>query len=234
MHVLMHYFLHKTVLLTLYCTLNHRHRHTYAQIYTHHHHMYTHIYICTYSHTSEYPPPPHTLNTQHNITQTQAEKQMDLMKDLIHGGRSLRSDYKLANHIKADFYFTCSSPDMRAIINNWGQDFCTLARANQLVELDPSTGVKKGFCVKVISDQTSLFIDLTEIIDVSSEIVRLNKERERLELSIDTYVKKINVTNYESKVPESIRIVNSEKISSFELELEATIKAISSFELMKA
>lgn len=159
---------------------------------------------------------------------------MDLMKDLIHGGRSLRSDYKLANHIKADFYFTCSSPDMRAIINNWGQDFCTLARANQLVELDPSTGVKKGFCVKVISDQTSLFIDLTEIIDVSSEIVRLNKERERLELSIDTYVKKINVTNYESKVPESIRIVNSEKISSFELELEATIKAISSFELMKA
>ena len=88
--------------------------------------------------------------------------------------------------------------------------------------------------MKVISDQISLFIDLTEIIDVANEILRLNKERERLELSIDTYVKKTSVSNYESKVPESIRIVNSEKITSFELELEATIKAISSFELMKA
>lgn len=165
---------------------------------------------------------------------SQAEKEMELMKELIHGGRSLRSDYKLANHIKADFYYTCTSSEMRGVINSWGQDFCTLARANQLIELESNSGVKKGFCVKVISDQISLFIDLTEIIDVTSEILRLNKERERLELSIDTYVKKTSVSNYETKVPESIRIVNSEKITSFELELEATIKAISSFELMKA
>lgn len=157
---------------------------------------------------------------------------MEMVKELIHGGRSLRSDYKLANHIKADFYYTCTSPEMSTVITAWTQDFNTLARANQLTPLG-SAGAQKGFCVKVISDQTSLFIDLTEIIDVASEILRLSKERERLELSIDTYAKKVNVPNYESKVPESIRIVNSEKISSFELELEATIKAISSFELMR-
>jgi valyl-tRNA synthetase len=157
---------------------------------------------------------------------------MEMVKELIHGGRSLRSDYKLANHIKADFYYTCTSPEMSTVITAWTQDFNTLARANQLTPLG-SGGAQKGFCVKVISDQTSLFIDLTEIIDVASEILRLSKERERLELSIDTYAKKVNVPNYESKVPESIRIVNSEKISSFELELEATIKAISSFELMR-
>lgn len=157
---------------------------------------------------------------------------MEMVKELIHGGRSLRSDYKLANHVKADFYYTCTSPEMSAVITAWAQDFNTLARANHLTLLGPE-GAQKGFCVKVISDQTSLFIDLTEIIDVASEILRLSKERERLELSIDTYAKKVNVPNYESKVPESIRITNSEKISSFELELEATIKAISSFELMR-
>ena len=157
---------------------------------------------------------------------------MEMVKELIHGGRSLRSDYKLANHVKADFYYTCSSPEMSSVITAWAQDFNTLARANQLSPLG-ADGAQKGFCVKVISDQTSLFIDLTEIIDVASEILRLSKERERLELSIDTYAKKVNVPNYESKVPESIRITNSEKILSFELELEATIKAISSFELMR-
>ena len=157
---------------------------------------------------------------------------MELIKELIHGGRSLRSDYKLANHIKADFYYTCSSSEMKDTIEKCGQDFCTLARGNKL-EVLQGEEVKKGFCVKVISDHISLFIDLTEIIDVSSELTRLGKERERLELSIDTYTKKVNVANYETKVPESIRIVNSEKISSFELELEATLKAINSFELMK-
>ena len=158
---------------------------------------------------------------------------MELVKELIHGGRSLRSDYKLPNHIKADFYYTCTSPDMLAIITNWSVDFCTLARANQLTLLSPE-GTKKGFCVKVINDQISLFIDLTDIIDVGSEIGRLTKEKERLELSIDTYAKKVNVPNYETKVPESVRVINAEKTSSFELELEATIRAIESFEILRS
>jgi valyl-tRNA synthetase len=162
----------------------------------------------------------------------QAEKQMELVKELIHGGRSLRSDYKLANHIKADFYYICTSPEIGSVITNWSQDFCTLARANHLHLLGVE-GAKKGYCVRVISDQISLFIDLTDIIDIPSELLRLTKEKERLELSIDTYVKKVNVPNYDTKVPESVREVNAEKISSFELELAATMKALISFEQMR-
>jgi hypothetical protein len=35
----------------------------------------------------------------------EAEAQMDVVKEAIHGARSLRSDYRVANHIKADFSF---------------------------------------------------------------------------------------------------------------------------------
>jgi isopentenyl diphosphate isomerase/L-lactate dehydrogenase-like FMN-dependent dehydrogenase len=51
--------------------------------------------------------------------------------------------------------------------------------------------------------------------------------------SIDQYKRKISAAGYESKVPEAVRITNAEKLASLEAELEATIAAISAFELMR-
>lgn len=55
-----------------------------------------------------------------------------LVKDAIHGARSLRSDYNVANHVKADFYFKTDSLSVRSAILEQADDFCTLARGNLL------------------------------------------------------------------------------------------------------
>ena len=110
---------------------------------------------------------------------TEAEKAMELVKDTIHGARSLRADYKIANHIKADFYFRTESTEIRDVLLAQAGDFCTLARGNSLVYLEASAEPPKGCCVKVLSDALSLLVDLTGIIDVETEIARLTKEIER-------------------------------------------------------
>jgi valyl-tRNA synthetase len=109
----------------------------------------------------------------------EAEHSMELVKEAIHGARSLRADYKIANHIKADFYFRTESTQVRDTLLKQAGDFCTLARGNCLLFLDGAKEAPSGCCVKVLNDSLSLLVDLTGIIDVETEVARLTKEIER-------------------------------------------------------
>jgi len=114
-----------------------------------------------------------------NWTDATAEKNVGLVQNAIHGARSLRADYKIANHIKGDFYFRTESAELKDALLAQASDFCTLARGNHLRYLSSGEEAPKGCCVKVLSDSLSLLVDLTGIIDVDTEIARLNKEIER-------------------------------------------------------
>jgi valyl-tRNA synthetase len=160
------------------------------------------------------------------------EKNMQLVKDAIHGARSLRADYKIANHIKADFYFRTEAPELKEALLAQAQDFCTLARGNCFTYLDAAAEVPKGCCVKVLSDALSLVVDLTGIIDVDTEIARLTKEVERLAPLIDGYRRKVAAPGYD-KVPEAVRAVNTEKLAGYETELEAVNAALATFTALK-
>ena len=50
---------------------------------------------------------------------------------------------------------------------------------------------------------------------------------------IDTYKRKITAAGYETKVPEAVRAVNSEKLASYEAEMEATMSAFNVFKAIK-
>lgn len=46
-----------------------------------------------------------------------AEKQMSLVNEMIHGARSLRADYRVGNHIKAKFYFRTDNAELQSSID---------------------------------------------------------------------------------------------------------------------
>lgn len=50
---------------------------------------------------------------------------------------------------------------------------------------------------------------------------------------IDTYKRKIAAPGYEDKVPEAVRAVNSEKLASYEAEMDATMSAFNAFKNLK-
>jgi valyl-tRNA synthetase len=161
-----------------------------------------------------------------------AEKSMKLVTDAIHDARSLRADYKVPNHIKANFYFRTSDKSTREALEKQSGDFCTLAKGNFL-KYSEGDDLPKGCCVKVVSDSLSLVVDLTGIVDSDTEIARLTKEVERLGPMIDTYKRKFAASDYETKVPENVRMLNIEKVAGYEAELETTIKALAVFQTMK-
>jgi valyl-tRNA synthetase len=177
--------------------------------------------------TAEYPKDRNEWNNPNS------EYAMSIIKDMIHHARSLRVDYHIANHIKADFYFRTDSKEVESIIKIQMEDFCTLSKGNFLKQILPDIDPPKGASIKVISDNLCLLIDLTELIDLDMELNRLEKEKSRLDNQIDQYKKKIEAPGYENKVPETVKIANSEKLASLHNELHALNSAIETFEKMK-
>lgn len=114
-------------------------------------------------------------------TDLESEKDMAIVKELIHSARSLRTQYKIANHVKADFYFKTDSEAVKRAVLEQADDFCTLAKGTflQFAELAEGQPLPKGYCISVVSDQLSLLVNLTGLIDIDTELVRLSKEVER-------------------------------------------------------
>jgi valyl-tRNA synthetase len=109
------------------------------------------------------------------------EKDMELVKESIHSARSLRSTYRIQNNTKAKFYFKTDSSSIRSLVEDQSDDFCTLAKGEclQYLELSEGMSLPKGHGLTVVSDQLSLLVDLTKLIDVETELSRLSKEVER-------------------------------------------------------
>lgn len=139
----------------------------------------------------------------------------------------------MPNHVKADFYYRSDSAEVLRALAAQEDDFCTLAKGHHLRVIATDLSVPKGCCLKVISDQLSVLVDLTGLIDVDVEIARLQKDIERVTPMVDQYRRKISAADYASKVPESVQVTNAEKLAAYEAELEASRTALAAFEMMK-
>jgi valyl-tRNA synthetase len=110
---------------------------------------------------------------------TEVEQSMHHIKEAIHSARSLRVQYKIPNHVKANFFFRSENEEVKAAVLTQANDFCTLAKGNHLLYFASGQDIPKGFCIQVVSDQLSLLVDLTGLIDIETEIARLTKDIER-------------------------------------------------------
>jgi len=166
-------------------------------------------------------------------TNAAAERDMESVKDVIHAARSLRKQYNVANHIKADFYFKTDSEVIAEALTAQAEDFVTLARGHFLQRFEDGADIPRGYCIKVVSDQVSLLVNLTGLLDIDTELTRLAKELERLTPMISQYERKISAKDYETKVPEDVRQQNSDKLTSLRSEFDETTNAVRLFESMK-
>lgn len=171
-------------------------------------------------------------------TNPAAEKDMEMVKEVIHAARSLRKQYNVANHVKADFYFKTDSEAVASALLMQAEDFVTLAKGQFLRRFEAGEGedknsIPRGYCIKVVSDQISLLVNLTGLLDIDTELNRLAKELERLTPMISQYERKISAKDYETKVPEEVRQQNSDKLTSLRSEFEETNRAVKLFESMK-
>ena len=175
---------------------------------------------------SKYPTPK---DSWHDPESARA---MEILKEAISGGRSLRASYNVGNHVKTKFYYRTKDTALASILKKQSSDFCTLAKA-ELFEAEPASGAPKGSCVKVINDQLSILMDLTGAIDVDKEIERLTKDLARLNPTLEALERKMGDAAYATKVPLAVQEANSVKLQATKDEITNIERAIDDFKGMK-
>jgi valyl-tRNA synthetase len=152
-------------------------------------------------------------------------------KTYLNVGRSLRTQYKIGNSTKTNFYYKCTDVNLSTSISDLSYDFCTLCKSNFLKEYDDNT--PKGCSIKVIDESLSIMLDLRGAVDIDEEIARLTKDMLRINPLIEQLNKKINSAGYE-KVPEKVKEANEAKLTGYNTELANIATAVSEMESIKA
>lgn len=70
------------------------------------------------------------------------------------------------------------------------------------------------------------------MIDTSKEVEKLKKKRDLLTQTVEKLNKAMSVADYETKVPEDVRILNKDKLKQSQDELERLAEAIGVLKIM--
>lgn len=95
----------------------------------------------------------------------------------------------------------------------------SLVRSGETIVLKPAEkepeGVLKGF----VNDDISSFVKIEGAIDIKVEMNRLEKRQGQLNGLFEGQKKKMTIPNYETKVPEKVRLTNQTKLDEYTNEI---------------
>ncbi|EQC39507.1 valyl-tRNA synthetase [Saprolegnia diclina VS20] len=157
-----------------------------------------------------------------------AEANMELIKDIIHAGRSLRAEYGLANAARPLCYLKCADASLKAIVETQVDDFGTLAKVGSTTCL-LDTAPPSGCAMHVLSDKLQLHVSLTGLVDFANEISKLEKKLEKMLPSLTALEKKRARDDYLAKVPANVRDADATKWDALQKEKVAIEGAMAMF-----
>ncbi|CAG0913424.1 unnamed protein product, partial [Notodromas monacha] len=167
--------------------------------------------------------------TQFSWRDLNLEKQVEVMQTVVKAVRSERAEKNLLNKMKVDIHLCCETeaiPVMEGLKSALG----TLAYADNVI-LVSSAPTAKLYPVPV-SDKYQAFLDLKDKINIPDEMKKLDGKIAKKHTEIQKLEKLASDPDYETKVPEEVRIQNAEKLAKGNGELEKMVDSLSKLKIM--
>ncbi len=147
------------------------------------------------------------------------EKGIGIIKDAVRAVRNLRAERNVAPSRKAKVYVVSESD---AVLDTFREDeifFKTLAFASGMELLKDRTQVPDGSVSAVLPDET-LYLPLSDLLDVAAEIARLEKEEKRLSGELMRSQKMLGNEKFLAKAPQDKIDAEKEKQKQYEVQME--------------
>eukprot|EP01116_Phalansterium_solitarium_P015740 TRINITY_DN3506_c0_g1_i1.p1 TRINITY_DN3506_c0_g1~~TRINITY_DN3506_c0_g1_i1.p1 ORF type:complete len:1121 (+),score=466.98 TRINITY_DN3506_c0_g1_i1:209-3364(+) len=156
------------------------------------------------------------------------ERQMEFIQEVISTSRKLRQKFGLTtmkpkiyvNVHSQEWFDVLSDPDVKNLL-------LFLSRSS---EVEPTLALHEppeGCAVEIVNEATQVYMQVKGMVDIPTEITKLEKARTKTQGSHDQLVKDMAKPTY-NKVPEKVRNENTEKLAALLQELTITDKAIES------
>jgi len=102
-----------------------------------------------------------------------------------------------------------------------------LGRISSFTVLPAKGGASPAGCVAgVVNEQSTVFLQVAELVDLSKEAEKQEKKLAAAEKSLQGYLAKMEAPNYEERVPANVREMNASKAAALKQEIEEVKKSV--------
>lgn len=148
------------------------------------------------------------------------EEEFEKVIEVIKGIRNIRAQMNVPNNKKTNIYIQTQTSD----IFKQSQDIIKKLANGLNVEINSEIKVEKT--VQIPTTCARVFIPSDDLIDKEKEILRLEKEREKIKDEIEFINKKLNNKDFISKAPANVVGVQKEKLENAQNKLDQIEESI--------
>ncbi len=143
------------------------------------------------------------------------ENEMYMIMSAIKSIRNIRAEMNVPNNRKVKVIILTKDDLVKKLLKDNEGVFRRLAGTGEVVVQEDKTGVSDD-AVAAIVDGLEIYIPLEDLIDISKEIERLEKEKENLQFEIKRVDSKLNNQGFLAKAPASLVESEKEKKNKYE------------------
>jgi len=138
----------------------------------------------------------------------QDEKEIETIKEAVRGIRNIRTQMNVAPSRKALVYVVSDKDEVLDIFRTGKLFFESLAGASESICQKDKAGIDDD-AVSVVLAEATLYMPFSDLVDISAEIERLEKEKAKLEGELKRSKAMLSNEKFLSKAPEAK--INEEK-----------------------
>ena len=131
------------------------------------------------------------------------EKEIELMKQAVRNIRNIRAELNVPPSKKAQMFVVSEDEEIRDIFKRGTLFFATLAGATDVIIQKDKKDISED-TVSAVIPGANIYIPLEELLDISKEIERLEKEHKKLTGEVQRVVKKLSNQGFVAKAPEHV------------------------------
>merc|ERR1719217_732022 len=153
------------------------------------------------------------------------EESMENLQKVCAGFRSLAASVSLHPRERPAAFLRHKDPSVVKVLVAAEPLLLHLGKVGSFTVLeagkDPS-----GSVASVVNDQCSVYLQVAALVDLGKEADKQEKKLAAAEKSLQGYVTKMSDPNYENRVPEDVRKLNTQKAEALKAEIEELKKSI--------
>ena len=128
------------------------------------------------------------------------ETEIEVLKEAIRGIRNVRTGMNVPPSRKAQVYVVTEKENIASVFNEGKLFFAPLAYASEVLVQSDKTGIADD-AVSVVIENATVYMPFAELVDISQEIERLEKEEKRLQGEIARSNGMLSNEKFVSKAP---------------------------------
>ena len=148
------------------------------------------------------------------------EKDIETIKEAVRGIRNVRTEMNVAPSKKAKVFVVSDKDEVLKTFTEGKLFFASLAYASDVAMQKDKEGIADD-AVSVVIANATVYIPFAELVDISQEIERLEKEEKRLAGEIARANGMLNNEKFISKAPEAKIAEEKEKLAKYTQMMEA-------------